>query len=1251
MVDLPARAPARTLLPLVALGVLAASTACTDSIPDGLRRTPAGNGASVRWDSYAKPLPAIPLPNDAATWPDPTSRTGQRINASTLAPTSVERVVREKFDQLEGFGTFAPITISFDKRDPNDPRAALDLQGIADRHQGDDYEFADDAFYLVNLTTGVPVPLDLGAGSFQYVVKDKAKYWTNDHHRWEQNLLFETLDETIDPVTRAFDPARTTDGTRSGQGVYRPEWDQDFDGVLDRPNLLDPTGCQDTWAFLAEREGKDALEQQELEAARDRCITDSLLTWYERETDTLVARPLIPLEEMTRYAFVVTDRVRDADGKPVRSPFEFVYHPGQESGVARLQEHLENPKLATYFGDLGGSGLAHVAFAFTYTTSPVFEDMRVLRDGLYGKGPFARFAKEFPARADAPYSVGTINREDAEGGAVEPDGWQDLTQCAGKTSTPYMVDLVQIQETVKSLAQQGFGIDGPELDDLVASLGNLSHLIVGTVDAPYLIDGGPENKDPNASFDVDFRTGDAAKHRDKITFLISVPRETATRKQPFPITYYGHGYTGASVESLGFAGRMAEQGIATIGVNAVSHGIALDEQTAGLGKSLFKQACYAPFASTFFDGRAKDLDGDSLRDSGGDYWTAYLFHTRDVVRQSALDLVQIFRTLKGFDGQQKSHLDLNGNGQLDDLAGDFDADGTPDVGGPSVDFYTWGQSLGGILAPFVAALDPQVVAAAPSAGAGGLLDVGARTTNGGAFEGIYLRLFGTLVVSTPACRERDGTGACTRRRDGTACGDSEHSLRFIVVNVNTTAEVEFGCVDPAKFATGGTVFARNRTSGQVRCARVATDGTFRMSLPTTTGDALELDLYDVPDAVDTYDGEAGCNPTVGEEARVALIDTWGKGWVPNGAPDPLGLVEGPVCETEDGCIKWQNTYIPAGSPLYAVTDGFGMPRQTPSLRRMLNVAASIIDSGDPINFTPYYALRPTVDHEGQPMPPKALLNMVQIGDTDVPLSAGIASGRAAGAVPFLRPDAAERYFAHADYVTPAKLYADLGGRTPNAVLVDEGVLEGMARLLRHPAPGCRRNVVAYSAADVYCHPNCETEGSGDGCPSDTVCANVAAAGDPPALRCVEAPVWEGDCRQYLYDPDGIDEGQMGYGEGEATTPLRLGRIATPASPDTITDVWAPRLLGTPGTADAQGWQGNARVLAQLMTYIYPRGNHGIEPNNPCEAFQVGRYFTNLIGRFFATSGADLYYLSHPTTHHCLAREEDAGGCNFVESPK
>jgi hypothetical protein len=94
------------------------------------------------------------------------------------------------------------------------------------RHQDGDYDFADDAVYVVNLKTGVPVVLDIGAGNFNYTLRQLDKYWANDTRVTERNLLWETIDESQDGAITA--------------DAFSPEHDTDFDGVLDVPNLDDP---------------------------------------------------------------------------------------------------------------------------------------------------------------------------------------------------------------------------------------------------------------------------------------------------------------------------------------------------------------------------------------------------------------------------------------------------------------------------------------------------------------------------------------------------------------------------------------------------------------------------------------------------------------------------------------------------------------------------------------------------------------------------------------------------------------------------------------------------------------------------------------------------------------------------------------------------------------------------------------------------------------------------------------------------
>ncbi|MBN4050115.1 hypothetical protein JYT28_00005, partial [Desulfobulbus sp. AH-315-M07] len=494
----------------------------------------------MRYDLSNRPLPAIPLPSDMATWPDPTSRTGLRINASLIAPTAIEQQARERFSQMEGWGTFAPISLSFDLPRLEYPDeygtfggTALDLANVRARHQGDDYDFADDAIYLINLTTGVPMVLDIGAGNFNLTLKKLDKYWANDTRRTERNLLFETIDET-------------KGGTITS---YAPEHDTDFDGVLDIPNFENPSACPQPDPICDDVKSADfwdggcITKRQE----RDRCVADNLLTFYERETDTLIVRPLLPLDEMTRYAVVLTNRLIDGKGNAVKSPFEFKYHAAQQKAAEQVRGIIDDPYFSTYFGDIASTGLNNVAFVWSFTTQPTVDDMKRLRDGLYGQGPFARWATEYPTQIEVQRATGlTANLGD---GATDEPGWVNgdlgtAVGCPQKVGNLWIVDYDGVREQIRDLIVEGFDIDdGPAAQLLLRRFDAISHFVIGTYETPFLLEGGADSTDPNSAFNLNFLTGEGIEGSDTVQFWLIVPKETAQHKQPFDVNIYGHGYT------------------------------------------------------------------------------------------------------------------------------------------------------------------------------------------------------------------------------------------------------------------------------------------------------------------------------------------------------------------------------------------------------------------------------------------------------------------------------------------------------------------------------------------------------------------------------------------------------------------------------------------------------------------------------------------------------------------------------------
>ena len=1193
-----------------ALGCVALAACSIDSAPDRLGATPAGDGSRVRFDLYAEPLPDIPLPNDVASWPDPTSRTGVRINAALAAPTSMERIAREKLSRMEGWGTFQPITIAFDPAGDLAGRAAIDLSAVSRRHQHDDYDFADDAVYLVDLETGVPVPLDLGEGAFNPILKNLGRYWRNDARANEENILFETYDEAAGKV----------------DATYSPALDTDFDGVLDRPNLADGSTCA-AWQDVA----SDPAKQLE----RDKCIADHLLTWYERESNTLIARPVVPLEQKHVYAVVVTDRLVDPKGRPVRSPLETIYHPTQEKGIARLSELLSGGAHSQYFGDIGGTGLAHVAFAWTFTTEPTVEDMVELRDGLYGKGPFAALGDRFPAKLDMQPAVGPLLQSDLDGftaaGTPPPtyDEWaQTVATCKKKVPQLYILKVDEIHDLLGQIVSQVFGLSGPEGQALTDSwTENLDYLAVGTYQSPFLVEGGPKGKDPNASFNLDFSTGEGYVGSDTVQFWLTVPKATSQHHQPFPVNIYGHGYTGNSTELFLYAGTMARMGMATIGINAVGHGLSgIDAGTASLARGLFKANCLAPAAEAFFLGRARDLNDDGDPDSGGDFWTSYLFHTRDVVRQSVLDHVQLTRILRSFDGKTLSDQDFNHDGKAD-KAGDFDGDGTPDVAGPGTPIGTWGQSLGAFLSAVHGALDPGIDSAAPTSG-GTMIDVGTRSFQGGVVEAVILRNLGPLVVGTPASQfyGADGTpvypGRTSDPSNSTACAASQVSMRYIVPDLNGTREIEFACAGTDKFpATGATVVVFNQANGETRCARASADGSFRLGVPSTRGDAMEVHVFSQADAVKSYGSCELVSPRVAD----LVVTKWGKGYVAKGAIDPhhQGAT---LCANAPSCIEFQGGFIEEGAPLASPADGYGFTRQSPDLRRFLSIAQAILDPADAISYMPYYGLKHLPDIDGKPMASHGLLDIQTIGDMNVPISAGIEYARAAGALPIFRADQAAKYPEWADYAAPAAVVADCDQRTPNRLLIDEHVVEGISRLQRHPvAPAnCKRNLKV-TPASMACFDRRGCTATPAVCNANETCVSDACVPNADADTCART----------LFDPDALAEGKQLFGAASPTVPLRLARYAQNATSATLDGVWAPRLLGRPGGDDGKWTPSGAPLVAVLDAMVEATGTHTFTNPLPCKNFDESLYLSLVVAQFFNTKGGDLYYLSHPKTHHCF----------------
>ncbi len=1105
----------RTALSRSLAGCLLLLASCQGGgLADGWRRTPAGSGPRIVWDLEAEPLPEIPLPNDIATWPDPTSPTGRRVNASILAHSGIERRLRQSFDQLDGWGTFAPISISFGE--PLDTDALIERQG---RGRFASADFARHAIYLLELETGVPVPLDVNSDLFPRVVVDPNAYYENDPRAGTSNLLFETVGEDLD-----------------GDGMLDPGEDSDFDGVLDVPNTLD---------------GRLLGTPNE--------TVDRMLWFYERETRTLLLRPIVPLREMTRYAVVVTDRLLGEDGQSVRSPLEHVHHVAQREELASLPAlFAERPHV---YGDLAERGWDGVAFAWTFTTQSTRADLVALRDGLYGRGPFARLADEFPARlTPAPLRGGTRTAAPCEPGP-----------------RLYVVTPAELASALQGLPTDGLGVPSEQLDAVIETLErSVSHMAFGFFESPYLL-GDPDAETPSDEWRLDRRTGEARIERDLVPMFVIVPKETSPHRQPFPVTMYSHGYGSLNLEALAFAGLVASHGVATVSISAQGHGIPLDDSLRPVLEALLAGSCLAPLGRALSRDRARDLNGDGSPDSAGLFFSAYMFHTRDALRQSVLDTLQAVRIVRSWQGHPEfpegrpwepgeialgrgSPLafdgDTDGDGDVD-LAGDFDGDGVPDLGGWDRPYFQWGSSLGGILSMIVAGVEPSVVAAAPVSGGAGLFDVGLRTELSSARHPVWLRVMGPIIAS----RVSSGPG------EETACTEGARSVHFEIPDLGDRVRTEFACLPATNLDEGDAVVLVNLENHEVRCAGVGPDGRFRLQVAASIGDPLSISVY--AGGADRLDYETCAFE--GEEPPINdVIDTWRS----QRGPAAPGL-----CPT---CAGFRTRVYAPGSRLVSPVEGLGARRQTPELRRLAGLAQIALEPGDPINYARHVFLDPATAADVTLQQPRSVLVMNVAGDGAVPPSTGSAYARAAGVLPFLPPDAPEEL---ADWRAPASFESRYGVPTPDDVLIDFHVHEGLARLQRHPVEGAPRFL--FDVDDMSDGQQWFRPGSSQ-----------------------QVPPEEGGVRPNRLDP-----------------PLRWGRQSQPVVGSL--DVWRTR----------SDFGGHSAII---HAYANPFGQHVLLPVDPRKAFDEGEYLLNAIGWYLASAGRELAWevLVDP---FCLERSSCAYG--------
>ncbi len=875
----------RRLLPLI---ILLAS--CGTGM-DGLRLTPDGTGPLVTVDWDAEPLPELPFPNDLATTIDPSSPTGLRLNISLVADTHEQAETREKLNHLSGWGVYAPMTVGF--------QAPLDLDNLYARHGGDRKvgaaRLADDAIFVIDVTPGSPTfgqaaNIDIGEGRFPMDVWDPSRYWTNDTRAGQPSLTFDTVNEDL-----------------NCNGVMDAGEDTDNDGNLDIPNVYPAFDCE---------------HPEETDVFVD------LLSWYERETNTVIMRPVVPFREMTTYAVVLTERLLGEDGNPVRSPWDYVHHLRQSDALEPLPGTL--PAL--------GLSVDDVAFAWTFTTGSVTDELVQIRRGLDGEGVLGWLAEDYPAGFKTADVLHT---------RTDPNPYPD----------PHTLEIVPLITALELIGE--IGTDNVIADNYRAFGG---YVVGGTfTTADFLVDKDDDGRDDSEEFFVvDLSEGTAEVAPRDVTFTCILPNR-AVAEPPYDVTIWGHGYGSSRFEFSSFVWAINRIGKAACTFDYPSHGLELGGDLADAVPDILDGMDMLPFLEHLLRSRARDLDNDGRIDSGGDQWSADAFHTRDQVRQAAVDSALFVKAIKACG---TGTMERAGDGRSA-MSCDWDGDGEPDIGGPEASISIAGGSLGGINTSVAAPILPEVDAFIPVVSGGGLLDIALRSNIGGATEAMAGRLMTPLLVGTPV--------------------EGGLAISQLVVSVTKMRSLPVATIP--NFPAGGTVIVDNVDKGYSRSGLLPADGTFRVGIAAdglrpldkahlagipVQGNIVAGAVYNVPD-----------NKGLGDRLRIRFQDA-----------DGVDLPELTIDTFETAFVHEGITHE-AGSPLIAGSFGSGYIRATPDVRRVATVFSAILEPGDPIAYSPMMWERPFEALGGRPV---NVLHMPNTGDNIVSINTGIAQARAMGLV-------------------------------------------------------------------------------------------------------------------------------------------------------------------------------------------------------------------------------------------------------------
>ncbi|MDO8906510.1 Ig-like domain-containing protein [Hydrogenophaga sp.] len=391
---------------------------------------------------------------------------------------------------------------------------------------------------------------------------------------------------------------------------------------------------------------------------------------WDPASQTLVFEPDELLAERSRYVLVVTNGVRDANGKKLKINDAPQGGPGQgndkdkgkmgapiQQGDLEYQRELRD---ATNAVRSRSKGLNVVAASLFTTQTSTGELINVMRQ-IKSKKP-----------APASFDLGT--------------------SAAGKVRSVFPLADIQAIQFNRQTGAQAFTpsfLPTPALDVVKGAVGSVAY---GKFSSP--------NYQTAARFipPTSSLTGKPIPQgSNELVFQLFLPNGTAP-KGGWPVAIFGHGFTDSMYGApWTVASVFASRGLATLAINVVGH-------AGGSQGTLNVIRNTAPPVTLPAGGRGFDQNGDGSIEATEGVNAAAPFDiigSRDGLRQTVIDLMQLVR-------QIEVGMDVNGDGMAD-----LD---------PRRIYYT-GQSFGGIYGTMLLGVEPNIQAGVPNVPGGSITEV------------------------------------------------------------------------------------------------------------------------------------------------------------------------------------------------------------------------------------------------------------------------------------------------------------------------------------------------------------------------------------------------------------------------------------------------------------------------------------------------------------------------------------------------